>query len=239
MSISRTSTAPGVTRPGTRINAPESLVNIYATLVELAGLPAKEGIDSQSLVPLLKKQNVKWERPALMTQGRGNHAVRSRDWRYIRYADGSEELYDMQADPGQQSITPDQEPAVQLQPGELSAGFRLPIESVALQALVSEPIKPCMDVVVMANTVHGYMSQSDKGEMVIGAMSFNPTVLMTVADLSVTPLLFFDTLALQLDQLVDIRVGNHALVLDLSNNHVAAETTVKPANSHRVHFSAS
>ncbi|MBV1895821.1 MAG: sarcosine oxidase subunit beta family protein [Rhodobacteraceae bacterium] len=48
------------------------------------------------------------------------------------------------------------------------AGFRLPIESVALQALVSEPIKPCLDVVVMANTVHGYMSQSDKGEMVIG-----------------------------------------------------------------------
>ena len=48
------------------------------------------------------------------------------------------------------------------------AGFRLPIESLALQAWVSEPIKPCMDVVVMANTVHGYMSQSDKGEMVIG-----------------------------------------------------------------------
>ena len=48
------------------------------------------------------------------------------------------------------------------------AGFRLPIESVPLQALVSEPIKPCMDIVVMANTVHGYMSQSDKGEMVIG-----------------------------------------------------------------------
>ncbi len=48
------------------------------------------------------------------------------------------------------------------------AGFRLPIESLALQALVSEPIKPCMDIVVMANTVHGYLSQSDKGEMVIG-----------------------------------------------------------------------
>ncbi len=54
--------------------------------------------------------------------------------------------------------------------GQLAAmaGFRLPIESVALQALVSEPVKPCMDVVVMANTVHGYMSQSDKGELVIG-----------------------------------------------------------------------
>jgi sarcosine oxidase subunit beta len=48
------------------------------------------------------------------------------------------------------------------------AGFRLPIESVALQALVSEPIKPALDCVVMANTVHGYLSQSDKGEMVIG-----------------------------------------------------------------------
>ncbi len=48
------------------------------------------------------------------------------------------------------------------------AGFRLPVESVALQALVSEPIKPCLDVVVMANTVHGYISQSDKGELVIG-----------------------------------------------------------------------
>ncbi|MGB0854942.1 MAG: sarcosine oxidase subunit beta family protein [Pikeienuella sp.] len=48
------------------------------------------------------------------------------------------------------------------------AGFRLPVESVSLQAMVSEPIKPCIDVVVMANTVHGYMSQSDKGELVIG-----------------------------------------------------------------------
>jgi sarcosine oxidase subunit beta len=48
------------------------------------------------------------------------------------------------------------------------SGFRLPVESVALQALVSEPVKPAMDCVVMANTVHGYMSQSDKGEMVIG-----------------------------------------------------------------------
>lgn len=48
------------------------------------------------------------------------------------------------------------------------AGFRLPVESVALQALVSEPVKPLLDIVVMANTVHGYMSQSDKGEMVIG-----------------------------------------------------------------------
>jgi sarcosine oxidase subunit beta len=48
------------------------------------------------------------------------------------------------------------------------AGLRMPIESVCLQALVSEPIKPVIDCVIMANTVHGYISQSDKGELVIG-----------------------------------------------------------------------
>ncbi len=49
------------------------------------------------------------------------------------------------------------------------AGFRLPVESHALQALVSEPIKPIHDTVVMSNAVHVYVSQSDKGELVIGA----------------------------------------------------------------------
>ena len=49
------------------------------------------------------------------------------------------------------------------------AGLRLPVESRPLQALVSEPIKPCLDTVVMSNAVHGYISQSDKGDLVIGA----------------------------------------------------------------------
>ena len=49
------------------------------------------------------------------------------------------------------------------------AGLRMPIESRPLQALVSEPIKPVLHTVVMSNTVHGYISQSDKGELVIGA----------------------------------------------------------------------
>lgn len=48
------------------------------------------------------------------------------------------------------------------------AGFRMPIESVPLQALVSEPVKPIFPCVVMSNTVHAYISQSDKGELVIG-----------------------------------------------------------------------
>ena len=49
------------------------------------------------------------------------------------------------------------------------AGLRLPIESRPLQALVSEPLKPCLDTVVMSNAVHGYISQSDKGDLVVGA----------------------------------------------------------------------
>ncbi|WP_255720218.1 sarcosine oxidase subunit beta family protein [Acuticoccus kalidii] len=50
-----------------------------------------------------------------------------------------------------------------------TAGVRLPLESYPLQALVSEPVKPCFPCVVMSNTVHAYISQSDKGELVIGA----------------------------------------------------------------------
>ena len=49
------------------------------------------------------------------------------------------------------------------------AGLRLPIESRPLQALVSEPLKPCLDTVVMSGAVHGYVSQADKGDLVIGA----------------------------------------------------------------------
>jgi len=49
------------------------------------------------------------------------------------------------------------------------AGIKLPLESYPLQALVSEPVDPIMPCVVMSNTIHAYMSQSDKGELVIGA----------------------------------------------------------------------
>ncbi|MDX1593832.1 MAG: sarcosine oxidase subunit beta family protein [Gammaproteobacteria bacterium] len=49
------------------------------------------------------------------------------------------------------------------------AGFRLPLESHPLQALVSEPIKPVLDTVIMSGAVHGYISQADKGDLVVGA----------------------------------------------------------------------
>ncbi len=90
--------APGVTKAGSRCDRPVGLIDIYPTLVELAGLEAKDRIDGQSLVPLLKNPRQKWD-PAIMTMGKGNHAVRSDRWRYIRYSDGAEELYDHSKDP--------------------------------------------------------------------------------------------------------------------------------------------
>lgn len=92
--------APGVTKPGSRCKRPVDMTVLYPTLLELAGLSADMKCEGQSVVPLLRDPESKWERPALMTYMRGNHAVRSDRWRYIRYADGSEELYDHASVPG-------------------------------------------------------------------------------------------------------------------------------------------
>ncbi|MFW5692928.1 MAG: sulfatase [Thermoguttaceae bacterium] len=91
--------APGVTNPGSRCDAPVDMSVLYPTLLELAGLPADPKSDGKSVVPLLKDPAASWHEPALMTYQRGNHAVRSERWRYIRYADGTEELYDHENDP--------------------------------------------------------------------------------------------------------------------------------------------
>jgi arylsulfatase A-like enzyme/sucrose-6-phosphate hydrolase SacC (GH32 family) len=85
--------APGVTKPGTRCKAPVSLLDIYPTLVDLAGLPTNPKNDGVSLKPLLENVGAEWDRPALMTYRKGNHAIKTADYRYIRYHDGSEELY--------------------------------------------------------------------------------------------------------------------------------------------------
>jgi arylsulfatase A-like enzyme len=93
--------APGVTQPGSVCARPVDFLSIYPTLADLSGLPAREGLDGVSLMPLLKDPQAAWERPAITTHGRGNHGVRSERYRYIRYADGSEELYDHAADPAE------------------------------------------------------------------------------------------------------------------------------------------
>jgi arylsulfatase A-like enzyme len=86
--------APGVTRRRQRCARPVSFIDIYPTLVDLCGLPAKDGLEGRSLVPLLRNPERQWDRPALTTHEQNCHALRSARWRYIRYPDGSEELYD-------------------------------------------------------------------------------------------------------------------------------------------------
>src|SRR3546814_221026 len=93
--------APGITRPGSICSQPVSLVDIYPTLLELCGLSPREDLDGQSLVSLLKDPAAPREQPAVMTYGKGNHAVRKGKWRYIHYADGTEELYDREQDPNE------------------------------------------------------------------------------------------------------------------------------------------
>lgn len=89
---------PGFTPVGSVCDYPIDMMSLYPTLVELTGLPAVE-TEGVSLLRLLHGPQSPWEHPAVMTYGRGNHAVRTARWRYIRYDNGDEELYDHDVDP--------------------------------------------------------------------------------------------------------------------------------------------
>jgi len=91
--------APGITMPAQRCSRPVSLLDIYPTLIDLCDLSPKPELQGRSLMPLLKDVSADWSRPALTTHGRANHSVRDERYRYIRYSDGTEELYDHQTDP--------------------------------------------------------------------------------------------------------------------------------------------
>jgi arylsulfatase A-like enzyme len=93
--------APGVTMPGSRTSRPVSLMDLYPTLAELAGLDTPEHVEGRSLVPLLRDPSRVWDFPAVTTYGYRNHAARNERYRYIRYSDGSEELYDHETDPNE------------------------------------------------------------------------------------------------------------------------------------------
>ncbi len=94
--------APGVTQPESESDEPVSLVDLYPTLCDLTALPKPKHLGGESLLPLLKDPTTKRTRPAFTFSGseeKQAYAARSDRWRYIRYADGSEELYDHQSDP--------------------------------------------------------------------------------------------------------------------------------------------
>ena len=76
-----------------------SLMDIFPTLIDLCGLPSKEDLDGRSLVPLLKNPNFRWDHPAITTYDYSEFSIRTERWRYTRYIDDSEELYDHRKDP--------------------------------------------------------------------------------------------------------------------------------------------
>jgi arylsulfatase A-like enzyme len=91
--------APGVTKADTVCSRPVDFLSIYPTLCELAGIDTPSHVEGQSIVPLLKDPQAKWDGVAITTNGFMNHSVRNENWRYTRYRDGSEELYDHRKDP--------------------------------------------------------------------------------------------------------------------------------------------
>jgi len=91
--------APGITRPGSETGSVVSTLDLYPTLVELAGLAMPSHPEGASLVPLLRDPEAEWDHAAISTNAIGGHAVSTNQYRYIRYSDGSEELYDIESDP--------------------------------------------------------------------------------------------------------------------------------------------
>ena len=104
----RSGSVPPASRSSSRVPAsrkasvslrPPNFSTSSLLFIELTGVPGNPDLEGISLVPQLRDAAAKRERPAITTNNPGNHAVRSENWRYIRYADGSEELYDMRTDP--------------------------------------------------------------------------------------------------------------------------------------------
>jgi arylsulfatase A-like enzyme len=83
------------------IDAPVSLIDVYPTLAKLCGLPNPKThqLDGMDLQSVLAGKNKERGAPVLSTYGRGNHAIRDERYRYIRYRNGDEELYDHNKDP--------------------------------------------------------------------------------------------------------------------------------------------
>ena len=86
-------------KTGSVCRQPVSLIDLYPTLIDMCRLKPRPELDGLSLVPQLVDPEAVTDRAVVTTFGKGNYAVRTRRWRLIRYADGSEELYDHSSDP--------------------------------------------------------------------------------------------------------------------------------------------
>ena len=84
---------------GTKVYKNVSLVDIFPTLTELCGLPAKKDITGRSLVPLLGNDQYDWNDPVVTVFGDKHFSIRKDQWHYILYDGGGEELYNLEKDP--------------------------------------------------------------------------------------------------------------------------------------------
>ncbi|MDP7304520.1 MAG: sulfatase-like hydrolase/transferase, partial [Pirellulaceae bacterium] len=90
---------PGI-KAGSKCTQPVSLIDVYPSLVDLAGLEIPNWLDGTSIKPQLANPSSP-RGPAISSYGEGNTSIRTEHWRYIRYEDGSEELYDHRVDPNE------------------------------------------------------------------------------------------------------------------------------------------
>ncbi|MCM2679063.1 sulfatase [Echinimonas agarilytica] len=84
------------------VQEPVSLVDIYPTIVSLLDLPVGQQLSGHDLTPLLSTNSDAWPHAAVITYQQGNHGILRDHWNYIRYQDGTEELYDHRSDPNEQ-----------------------------------------------------------------------------------------------------------------------------------------
>ncbi len=89
---------PGMENAGKVCSEEVSFLDLYPTLLDLAGLPGREILEGETLLPWLEDPALEKETPAIITNGRNNHSVVWKNWNYIRYRDGSEELYNHDTD---------------------------------------------------------------------------------------------------------------------------------------------
>jgi len=88
----------GTSIPAGKVDVPVELIDIYPTLVDLAGLSSYKANEGFSLKPLIKNNKHNWSHPAITTWGKNNHSVKTKEFRFIQYEDGSQELYDVLKD---------------------------------------------------------------------------------------------------------------------------------------------
>ncbi len=90
---------PGVTKPGTQCTTAVDLMSIFPTVCELTKIPVPNHAEGVSIKRLLSNPKASWKQPAISTFLKDNHAICTDQWRYIHYADGSEEFYNEKSDP--------------------------------------------------------------------------------------------------------------------------------------------